>query len=386
MKIVYCIHFTCVAGGMQRVLTQKANYLADVLGYEVVIITTDQKNQLPFFSLSSRIVQYDLDVNYSDNKGSFLKQYFTLLSKKRKHKTALEKLLFELKADIVISMFDKEASFLCDIKDGSRKVLEFHYSKYFRKYTSQGITWKFLSYFLNRQDEQSVKNFDRFVVLTYEDREDWGKLPNMEVIPNPCAFKTTCCSDTSSNRVIAVGRYSVQKGFDRLIDCWNIIHQEYPDWTLEIFGDGELRSLLQSKIDHLELNDTISLKSVTTHIKDEYLHSSIFVLPSRFEGLPLVLIEAMECGVPPVAFTCKCGPKDIIENGINGFWVKNGDIEAFADILIQLMADQDLRKKIGMNAKQAMVKYTEENVMKKWELLFGELMEGTCRTKISNKD
>ncbi|MDY5534612.1 MAG: glycosyltransferase family 4 protein [Butyricimonas virosa] len=381
MKIVYCIHFTHVAGGMQRVLTQKANYLAEVLRYEVVIVTTDQKKQAPFFSLSPRIAQYDLEINYSDNTGSFLKKYFTLLSKKRKHKAALEKLLFELKADIVISMFDKEASFLCDIRDGSRKVLEFHYSKYFRKYTSQGIAWKILSYFLNRQDEQSAKRFDRFIVLTYEDKENWGRLPNIEVIPNPCAFKTDSMADTSSKRIIAVGRYCVQKGFDRLIDCWNVVHQVYSDWKLEIFGDGELRSFLQNRIDALGVKDSVLLKSVTTHIEDEYLNSSIFVLPSRFEGLPLVLMEAMECGVPPVAFTCKCGPKDIIENGVNGYLVENGDIRGFADSLMQLMADQDLRKKIGIDAKQTMTRYTVENIMKEWDRLFHELVEITSRTE-----
>lgn len=383
MKVVYCIHFTHVAGGMQRVLTQKANYLAEVFGYEIVIVTTDQKKQAPFFPLSPRIVQYDLEVNYSDNKGSFLKKYFTLLSKKRKHKAALEKLLQEIKADIVISMFDKEAPFLCDIRDGSRKVLEFHYSKYFRKYTSQGITWRILSYFLNRQDERSAKKFDRFIVLTYEDREDWGKLPNMEVIPNPCAFKTACVADISSKQVIAVGRHCVQKGFDRLIDCWEIVHRVYPDWKLEIFGDGELRPLLQDRIDNLGLKDTVFLKPVTTHIKDEYLNSSIFVLPSRFEGLPLVLMETMECGLPPVAFTCKCGPKDLIENGVNGFLVENGDVRGLADTLMKLMANQDLRRNIGINAKQAMVKYTEESVMKMWDRLFRELTEVAC--SIENK-
>ena len=374
MKIVYCIHFTHVAGGMQRVMTQKANYLADVAGHEVVIITTDQKQQPPFFSLSPRIRQYDLNINYSDNRGNYLKKYFALLSKKRKHKAALKKLLFELKADIVISMFDKEASFLCDIKDGSRKMLEFHFSKNFRRYTSQGMVWRILSWFLNRQDERTVRKFARFVVLTHEDREDWGNRANMMVIPNPCIIKTDETADWNVRRVIAVGRHNVQKGFDRLVDSWKMVHRFYPDWTLEIFGEGDLKVLLQHKIDTLGLGNTIFLKSVTTHITNEYLNSSVFVLPSKYEGLPLVLMEALECGLPAVAFTCKCGPRDLIEDGKNGLLVENGDIDGFAKALMKLMADPDLRKKIGLEAKRRMAAYTEENIMKRWEGLFRELM------------
>lgn len=375
MKIVYCIHFTYVAGGMQRVMTQKANYLADVAGHEVVIITTDQKQQPPFFPLSSRIKQYDLDINYSDNKGNYLKKYFVLLSKKKKHKAALKKLLFGLKADIVISMFDKEASFLCDIKDRSSKILEFHYSKYFRKYTSRGLIWNILSYFLNSQDERNAKKFDRFIVLTHEDREDWGNQANMIVIPNPCVIQTDAVADKSIRRVIAVGRHTVQKGFDRLVDIWKIVHRDYPDWTLEIFGEGDLKITLQRKIEDLDLGNSIFLKSVKTHIEKGYLNSSVFVLSSKYEGLPLVLMEAMECGLPPVAFKCKCGPKDLIEDGKNGLLVENGDIEGFAKALMKLMADMNLRNKMGSEAKRTMMAYTEENIMKKWEKLFQELVD-----------
>ena len=166
----------------------------------------------------------DLGINYSDDneKGAW-KKITGYLRKRKLHKQKLTALLQQEKADIVISLYPSESSFIPSIKDGSKKVLELHYCKFFRlQYNRKGILgW--IDKWRTRQDERIVRRFDKFVVLTNEDREYWGKLPNMEVIPNAAMHVSEHYSDVTEKRVIAVGRLDYQKGFDRLIEAWHLI-------------------------------------------------------------------------------------------------------------------------------------------------------------------
>lgn len=374
MKIVYCIAGTYNSGGMERVLANKANYLVNH-GYEVSIITTDQRGQHPFFSLDERIECYDLGINYETNNGkSFLNKLLHYPLKQLKHRRRLAKVLNQLKPDITISMFCNDASFLWKIKDGSRKVLEIHFSRYKRlQYGRKGI-WKIVDLWRSRMDEKTVKKYDRFVVLTHEDKSYWGDLPNITVIPNALTFSVTQPAMLNNKKVIAIGRYSYQKGFDYLIDAWATIHRFQPEWTLDIIGDGEWLNRLQHQIDEHNLNHCIRLKSPTNHIEEEYRQASLLVMSSRYEGLPMVLLEAQSLGLPVVSFACKCGPKDIITDGENGFLVSEGNLPMFADRVLRLMEDEDLRKRMGINAFTNSTAFSEEQIMKRWTELFDKLL------------
>ena len=220
MKIVYCIPATCNSGGMERVLARKANYLAK-LGHELIFITTDQRGRPPFFELHPSIVSYDLGIDYDANNGSGLLSKLTQYPRKhRLHRQLLTELLLKLKADIVISMFGDDASFLPSIKDGSHKVLEYHFAKYKRlQYGRRGL-WRLIDQLRTKWDERTVRPFDSFVVLTEEDAAAWGALPNLRVIPNPLPFYSDSPSDCSAHQLLAMGRYDDQKHFDLLIDLW----------------------------------------------------------------------------------------------------------------------------------------------------------------------
>jgi glycosyltransferase involved in cell wall biosynthesis len=374
MKIVYCINGTCNPGGMERVLANKANYLAE-RAHEVIIITTDQKNRVPFFALSPQIQCYDLDVNYADNNDKgFANKVLCYPFKQWKHKQELTKLLNRLQADIVVSMFDNDVSFISQIKDGSKKVLEVHFSRFKRlQYGRKGI-WKWVDAFRSKSDLKIVKAFDKFVVLTEEDKGYWGDLPNLEVIPNARSFNPTEIARLEEKKVIAIGRYDYQKGFEYLIDAWEIVHMEHPDWELYIIGDGELRVQLQCRVDDLNLNNCVHLKYPTSHIEDAYLQSSILTLSSRYEGLPMVLLEGQALGLPIVAFACKCGPRDIITHGEDGFLVPEGNVPELAGRIIQLIEDDELRKKMGQKAKINSERFAEPVVMVQWDRLFNNLL------------
>jgi glycosyltransferase involved in cell wall biosynthesis len=360
---------------MERVLANKANYLVGH-GYEVIIITTDQKNREPFFDLSPRIECYDLDINYAENNGKgFLNKILHYPFKQWKHRKRLTKLLNELKVDVVMSMFCNDVSFIGKIGDGSKKALEIHFSRFKRlQYGRQGI-WKWIDAFRNRTDGKIVGKFDRFIVLTEEDKSYWGDLPNIEVIPNAKNDWGNHTAALDNKVAIAVGRYDYQKGFDRLIEAWRLVHSRLPEWKLKIVGDGELRENLEVLIDQHDLCNVVELKTPTPDILTEYLDASLLAMSSRYEGLPMVLLEAISVGLPVVAFDCKCGPKDIITDVENGFLAPEGDVHALAERIIQLMEDDELRKKMGQMAKINSERFAEPIIMAQWDRLFNDLLE-----------
>lgn len=373
MKIIYCTHSTYNPGGMERVLLNKVTYLSQLPGWEVAVVTTDQNQRPPFYPFPERVRMTDLGINYSeDNEKGAWKKITGYLRKRKEHKRKLTALLLKEKPDIVVSLYPSESSFIPDIKDGSRKVLELHYCKFFRlQYGRKGLLgW--IDKLRTRQDEQIVRRFDKFVVLTNEDRGYWGNLPNIEVIPNAAMHVSDAYSDVMNKRVIAVGRLDYQKGFDRLIQAWELVQYtgKFTDWKLDIFGQGEWREMLQQMIDKAELQNTVCLNRPTKQIGEEYVKSDMLVMSSNYEGFPMVMIEAMACGLPVVSFDYKCGPKDIIQTGINGLLVPNGDIQALADAMMKVMEDEAYRKMLSLNARKVVDTYSEQAVMSQWIRLF----------------
>lgn len=378
MKIVYCIRGLYNAGGMERVLANKANYLAKQ-GYDITIVTTDQQGQTPYFELDSRIATYDLSINYYQHvERGLLIKIGSYAIKQRMHQRRLTKLLKALQADIVISMFDAEVSFLHKVNDGSKKVLEIHFSRFKKlQYGRKGALGA-VDRWRNTNDLKLAQQYARFVVLTEEDRGYWGNLPNMSVIPNANSFVPSGQASLVNKRAIAVGRYDYQKGFDELIAIWAEVHEFHPDWSLDIFGHGPLKDQLQNQIDALGLGQVVHLRPPVKHIEQEYLNSSMLVMTSRYEGLPMVLLEAQACGLPLVAYACKCGPRDIIRNGKNGFLVEERNSAVMVEKLVVLMDEEELRKEMGRQALLLLAHFSEDRVMKQWlDLLNGLIQKNT---------
>ena len=361
MKIIYCINGFYRPAGMERALAEKTNWLA-AHGYEILIATCEQKGREPAFLLDERIRRENLSIGYEDNNGgSFADKLIHYPAKKIRHKRALAALLKREKADIVVSMFGNEADFLPGIKDGSKKILEVHFSRFKRlQYGRKGL-WALADGWRSRRDLNTVRKYDRFVVLTEEDKGYWGDLANIRVIPNPRTFTLTEPASLQSHTVLAVGRYTHQKGFDLLLKAWAMIDTE--GWTLRIAGSGDPMENLPANV----------ITGLATDIKEEYLNAAFLVMSSRYEGLPMVLLEAQAAGLPVVSFACKCGPRDVISDGVDGILVPEGDIKGLAKGMKKLMDDVQLRRKMGSAAFRNSNKYDKEQIMARWEKLFREL-------------
>lgn len=378
-KIAYCIPSLDHSGGMERVLTTKANYLADKLNYDVNIIITDDKGIKPFFSLSDKVNVIQLDINI-DNLWQYpiWKRLYLYHQKMSEYKRRLNICLQCIKPDITISLLRREINFLCNLKDGSVKVGEIHFGRY--KYRE--ANFGFLPGFANKcitsmwmaQLDKKVKQLDRFVVLTHEDASYWKGLTNLIVIPNPITINGGYHSDCTQKNVIAVGRYTYQKGYDKLIDAWRLVHQQHHDWRLSIYGGG-MRDTYQEQINTLGVQHTISCNGPVSNITVKYQDSSIFVLSSRFEGLPLVLMEAMSIGLPSVAFACPCGPRDIIHDGEDGILCENGNTQQLAEGICRLIENEDLRKEMGRKAATNIQRFSLDNIMQQWDHLFKEIIK-----------
>lgn len=381
MRIAYCLVDSSQKGGMERIICAKANYLADQLGYEVLIITTDRNSKENYFSFSEKIIFHDLGVNYFElNQYSSPLRIVKQIKKRKEHKRKLANLLVDIQADIVISTYTHEFTLLCDIKeDNSIKIAEIHFSKEYsqinNKIKKQSFVLNLITTLAEKRKHFYIHKYNKFVVLTKSDLQNWKRCDNIVHIYNMLPFSTHSLSSLKNKRVISIGRLEPEKGFETLIDIWEIVIKEYPDWHLDIFGSGDNHEELQKQITRKRLTDSISINLPKKEISIEYLNSSLYVMTSYYEGFGMVLIEAMQCGVPCISFNCPHGPSEIIENGRTGFIIEDRNLQEFADKIIQLIENKELRIQMGRNAKKSSERFSPNSIMKEWDTLFKSLVE-----------
>lgn len=377
IKIAYCIPSLYTSGGMERVLSVKANYFAESLGYEVSIIITDGKTKKNFYNLSSKIRIIQLDVNFDELYccSNFLKRYLMYIRKQSLYRKRLTTCLMNLKADIVISTLRREINFINNIKDGSKKVGEIHFARIgYRelhiKYLPSIIN-RFLSAYWFNMLFDKIKQLSAFVVLTNSDANNWPNLSNIHVIPNPISFAVNTTTDMNAKKIIVVGRYDPLKGYGYLLEAWAIVNKRHSDWTIEIYGDGDNASL-QKKAEHFGLYNFVCNKSVKD-IVPKYLESSIFVLSSLREGFSLALVEAMNCGLACVAFD-STGPKEIINDGFDGLLVENRNSSLLAEKVNYLIENEEYRIRLGKQAKINVERFDINKIGEQWHLLFDAVL------------
>ena len=378
LKIVYCTPALYMAGGVERVLSLKANYFADHYGYDITIVLTEGKNKPLFYPLSDKIKVVNLDIDFEELwTCSFLKKILVYLKKQRIYKKRLTEELMRLRPDITISLLRREINFLTSVKDGSKKIGELHVNRAnyrnFEAGEANAIKNLFAKLWM-RNLVSHLKRLDRFVVLTEEDKASWIELNNVIVIPDPLAFHIDDISPLTNKRVIAVGRYVYQKGFDLLLQAWAKMENQHSDWELVVYGMGD-RDPYEQIIDDLRIDRSrCHLYGSTPDIKKEYLNSSLFVFSSRFEGFGMVLIEAMACGLPVVSFDCPCGPKDIVRHDEDGMLVPSGDTDSLADAMHRLMSDDGLRKDMASKAIINVRRFQLDEIAQRWKTLFNSVV------------
>lgn len=188
-------------------------------------------------------------------------------------------------------------------------------------------------------------------------------------------FENNKKSTLSNKIIISVGRLDKQKSFDKALLIWKEVQKKYPDWEYHIYGQGEDKNILDKIIKENDLSKNTFIHNPEKNIQKVYTNASILIMTSIFEGWGLVLTEAMSTGIPCVAYGCKCGPKDIIDNGINGFCIPEEDIKRFQTALESLIANENLRHKMGNAAYHKSQQYNCNNIMQQWITLFNELYD-----------
>lgn len=368
-------------------------YMAERWGWEVHVVTCYQEpSRCPnVYDLSDKVRQTNLQIPYHS-------QYrygypWRLLVKWRIYRTLCRRLaetVQRIDPDVLVGLGYFQADVVTGIRCRALKVVESHEARIFTM-GDQGLSRSWLSrlymrYYKRRYFRAIERHADVVVTLTKGDAREWRKARRVEVIPNFTMMQPfvgtdacICPPPVGTSRVMAVGRLEWQKGFDRLIDAWAMIADAHPQWRLDIFGSGTMEAELNARIAAIhsesgirnsERSGRIAIHPFTKDIAREYAASAVFALSSRFEGFGLVLLEAMQNGVPCVVFDCPFGPSDVVVDGECGFVVPDGDVKAFARQLARLMDDEALRQQFAAAAKERAKHFDVDKVMGQWKQLF----------------
>jgi len=374
MTIVYILPSLEHNGGAERIISEKANYIAEHFGHSVYMITLFQNNgSLNYYHLLSNVHQINLDIpyhtqyNYKYPKRLWIKFHINCNMRKQ-----LSQTVNMINPDILIGVSYSKAELICSIPCKAKKIIECHEPKSLissKIYNGSLFSKLYTKYYYFKSIEQRA---DLIVTLTNEGKKEWEKAKRVEAIPNFSSMTISQYSTCTTKKIIAVGRLREEKGFDRLIDIWKMISEKYPDWQLNIFGEGYLKDELNNKIKTSNLKN-ITLQGSTSNISKEYSTSSICVSTSYLEGFSLTLLEAMRHGVPCVAFDCPFGPRSIIRDANCGFLVENGDIRIFADRLCRLIENDELRIQFSQNSIERAKRFNVDIIMKQWQDIFESL-------------
>ncbi len=367
MKIVYVYTSFASWGGVERIMIDKMNYFARLEDFHVYAITYDQGEHPMPYELDSCVSHVDLEVRtYAKYQYWGLRRIWEGWRRARRLHKRLGIVLSQLSPDIIVTTTSGELSVLMKLKGKTPLIVESHGGY------SHLIDYHFMT-LIHRWDIRRryylIHKADVIVSLTESDAFRWRKTySQVKVIPNIVHLNPTCnISDVSSKRIIFVGRLAKQKDIPSLLNVWRIIFNRHSDWQLDVYGEGEQTELCR-------FVDGLVVHHPTPDIFTCYCESSILLLTSYWEPFGLVIPEAMSCGLPVVSFEGD-GPCEIISNGVDGYIIKDRNIDEFADKVCELIENFELRQQMGKNAIQKAQRYSADNIIPMWKKLFESLQK-----------
>lgn len=367
MRILYCTNQLSTHGGIERILSQKINYLLQQKHYDVFLTTFEQSNLPDVYPLDSKLFRFDLDINYHSNQSYFHPKN---LLKIVKHYFQMRRLIKKIQPDIIVSVsYTPEQFFLPFIERRIPKVKELHSSG-----VVVGISRAEAKKSLKSKLTNIFKKFDALVLLN-KDEIPYFEGCKTVVVPNFTDFNSNVQEFRNKEKtVIAAGRIAPVKQFHELIYIWKMIHYDFPEWKFKLYGDGDLKltNELQNLIKSLHLESSFLLMPSTSNLQQEMQKASLYAMTSATECFPMVLLEAQVCGLPIVSYDCPNGPRNIVSNGFNGYLVSQNDRIAFTNKLSELMRDDVLRSNFEKNTKHVAC-FSKENIMQQWIDLFTQL-------------
>jgi glycosyltransferase involved in cell wall biosynthesis len=373
MKI--CILISSLApGGAQRVAVTLANHWLE-RGWEVSVLTLANPEQ-DFYKLDPRVRREALNLDRS-SKHNLLRGLINNF-----HRViAIRRALKDLRPDLVLGLMT-EANVLLALARTGLPLVAIGSDRVSRRHESRiSRTWKFMRWW-------TCRRLQAMVTLTRQ-HESWyrSRWPTLHVatIPNPVRYPLENLAPFLSPRllknaagaermILSVGRLSPQKGFDILLRAYSQVKNGHSGWILAIVGDGPERERLATLIERLGITDCAFLPGVAGNLGEWYESSDLYVLPSRYEGFPNVLLEAMSYGLPVLASDCETGPREIVHDEVDGILVPPEDEAALANALSRLMGDPVLREHLGRRAVRVRKQFSIESIAGKWDRLFGQVL------------
>lgn len=373
MRILFLIRSLANAHGVERTFIDKANFFSEQ-GHAVLMLTYEQGDHPFAFLLSPQTQHRDLDCKYYQlYKYSIIKRLVETWKMKKVFYKRILSVVRDFQPDILTTTAYSQ-DFMSEIMQLNNLVpiiVESHSAFYYDNSNKVGLHRLLVRHFL-----WTLKNCRLIIALTNGDARFWSRyVKNVKVVPNPLSFYIEDVSHYRriDNRIVCAGQLYAPKRFDRMIEAFSKVADKFPEWYIDVYGDGEDRDILESMIKAFGLEGKVLLHPRTDNIAEEFLTSQFFVSSSDFEGFSLVIIEAMACGLPVLSTNCPYGPGEIIENGVTGMLCEL-TVDDLANKMEWMITHHAERLKIGERGYQAAAKYKKEIIMKEWEAAYRSVL------------
>ncbi|MFC3980699.1 glycosyltransferase family 4 protein [Streptosporangium jomthongense] len=379
MRVRYLLLHAYGMGGTIRTVVNQANAMARA-GHEVEIVSVVRRRDAPRFPIDPRVpvtVLADQRAGIPQDSlgrrawrrvrgkvvppGEFAAAYFT-----ERVERAVADYVSSLRDGVLVTT--RPALNLISARRTPRSVV---------RVAQEHINLATHPETVRRQIARHYGRLDAVATLTGTDRADYqALLPDTPVvrIPNAIHPLDRAPSRQDDRLVVAAGRLVPQKGFDLLVPAFAQVVRHRPDWRLRLYGTGQGKAALRALVKEHRVGDNVTLMGRSDRLDRELAQASVYALSSRFEGLPMVMIEAMAHALPVVAFDCPTGPRDVLTDEVDGLLVPPGDVDALAGGLLRLIGDRELRLRMGAAAVRTSRDYSPEVVTPMWERLFAELL------------